>query len=131
MRKSKFIKLDILVELFRDFYVEVYLTDGPEIYLKFPSVEEYAAKYSAHFFPQTKPSKKAVESKNRIANLLSSSEFWRKTTVAHWVGGWALEQKEKVKTRKRRDEPFTIIFESHETAKEFYEDLEYLMNLIE
>jgi hypothetical protein len=129
--------LDDLADLFCDFVVEVQLADGPEVYLRFPPVEEYAAKYSAKtqldthladkFGGDYQPQSLAFANlcKRTIGNLLANPQFWRVTTVAHHVSAWCLRQKQygKIKCRKRGREPFTMICESHDTAGRFFDDL--------
>lgn len=129
--------LDDLADLFSDYAVVVQLTDGPEVYLKFPKAEDYAAKHSAKVSVDTHLADRlgtdyqpqglafAHASKSVIAGLLASPEFWRQTTVAMVVDNWRHRQQEygKIKARKRAKEPFTLIFESHDLARRFFADL--------
>lgn len=129
--------LDDLADLFADYAVVVQLTDGPEVYLQFPKAEGYAAKYRARVRVDTHLADKfgtdyqpqdlafAHVTKSVLADLLASPEFWRQTTVAMVVDNWRHRQKEygKIKGRKRANEPFTLIFESNDSARRFFMDL--------
>lgn len=129
--------IDDLADLFGDYAVEVQLTDGPDVYLQMPPVEEYAARYSAKTCADTHLAEKfgtgyqpqslafAHMTKARIADLLATPQFWRVTTVAHVVGAWARRQAQygPIKCRKEGGQPFTMIFESIDTARRFFEDL--------
>lgn len=57
-----------------------------------------------------------------VRSLISSGRFWRLTTVADHLGSYARWHCEfgKAKTTKKRDEPFTIHFDSDENAIKFY-----------
>jgi len=143
-----------VAELLSDYAVNIYLTENASIELKFPVTGEeehyrdITQPYREACYQINEGSKSTSNSKgwnshyakqrqirHVIRSLAESPRFLRLTTVAHHMTTFKLINNEKenspygkMKCRKTKDTPFTVIFESQEKAEKFFEDLEKILS---
>lgn len=131
------ITIEDVKELFRDYEVQVSLgeTDTSTVELSWPRTGQWVGKI---FNPASRqmplaPPGKLIEpsgvnftraSSNVVLDLVSSEQFWRVTTTAdqihHFVLNFDGSKYGAVKTfKKKADTPFTIVFTSEQTARNF------------
>ena len=126
-------------DLFADYEVEMQLTDGPDIYIQFPStqeekeIEKLSAGYPFDNFSHLSdenPVKFTRQTDYTIRTLLGNPRFTRLTTVAQQLGSFAMVNTDfgKIKIRKKANEPLTMIFEEHKLAKQFFHKIRKIGN---
>lgn len=119
-----------LLDLLADYQVVLNLTDNI-ILVEFPPVDEEPYHICGVRTSYNKTSDGGLSfkrvCKSAISDLLNSSEFWRKTTVASQIHSFTLANKElNIRTRKKANEFFKMIFKTCDEAVEFYRDLQLL-----